>query len=671
MRYFILISFFLHSITLVAQNDQELIDSVVKLRKASKNSQIELKDRFNYARKAIALSKEIGLDSTILESNRTLSYLFLVEENYDSLYRVNSENLKLASKLQDSIKMAYASHNLAFHYYNNNKNDSSYYYFYNARKIYSNLKDRVNEVSTILSMANIQESERDFIGAENNAINGIKILEALPSSDNKNYSLWALNNLVGIVNSQIQQFDRSIEYHDKALSYANKIKDPDYQNLQDYSTMNIALAYRRKKEYSKAISILQSIKNIDQLKQSDPSSYASIISNIAYSKFLLGETTTQIENTLKEAYQTAADENDDMEQSSICAFLSEFYLSKKQSDSAKKFADLAYKFAIKADENQDILNALILKSKTETGASSKDYLYKHIKFNDSLVLNERVARNKFARIEFETDAILQEKEQITKQRQWLIFISIGLLATLFFLYVIKSQREKNKELQLEKQQQQANEEIYGLMLSQQDKIDEARTIEKNRISQEIHDGILGRLFGARLSLDSLNNLNTEEATLKRSNYIHELKNIEEDIRKVSHELNTDFVKSGYLDMIKSLVDAQMMAYGIAYTFNADSNINWDNLDNKIKIHLYRILQETMQNTYKHAKASKVDITFSLEKNTLNLSIVDNGVGFDTNKSKKGIGLKNISDRLKEIKGKLDIQTQLQQGTTIHIYVPNV
>ena len=168
MRYFILISFFLLSITLVAQNDQELIDSVVKLRKASKNSQIELKDRFNYARKAIALSKEIGVDSTILESNRSLSYLFLVEENYDSLYRVNSENLKLASKLQDSIKMAYASHNLAFHYYNNNKNDSSYYYFYNARKIYSNLKDRVNEVSTILSMANIQESERDYIGAEIN-----------------------------------------------------------------------------------------------------------------------------------------------------------------------------------------------------------------------------------------------------------------------------------------------------------------------------------------------------------------------------------------------------------------------------------------------------------------------------------------------------------------------
>ena len=61
------------------------------------------------------------------------------------------------------------------------------------------------------------------------------------------------------------------------------------------------------------------------------------------------------------------------------------------------------------------------------------------------------------------------------------------------------------------------------MLSQQEKIDEARSVEKNRISQEIHDGILGRLFGARLSLDSLNLVKTDEAISKRSNYISELK----------------------------------------------------------------------------------------------------------------------------------------------------
>ena len=240
------------------------------------------------------------------------------------------------------------------------------------------------------------------------------------------------------------------------------------------------------------------------------------------------------------------------------------------------------------------------------------------------------------------------------------------------MYIIKSQREKNKELQLQKQQQEANEEIYKLMLSQQEKIDEARSVEKNRISQEMHDGILGRLFGARLSLDSLNLVNTEDAISKRSKYISELKNIEDDIRKVSHELNSDFVnQSGYFNMVNNLVETQMTAYNIDYTFKADSNINWDMLDNKIKIHLYRILQETMQNIYKHAESTLVDIEFYLDKNKLNLKITDNGVGFDQTKTKNGIGLKNIKDRLKEINGFFNVTSQINKGTSVIITVPNI
>ena len=240
------------------------------------------------------------------------------------------------------------------------------------------------------------------------------------------------------------------------------------------------------------------------------------------------------------------------------------------------------------------------------------------------------------------------------------------------MYIIKSQREKNKELQLQKQQQEANEEIYKLMLSQQEKIDEARSVEKNRISQEMHDGILGRLFGARLSLDSLNLVNTDEAKAKRSNYISELKNIEDDIRKVSHELNSDFVnQSGYFNMVNNLVETQMTAYNIDYMFKVDSNINWDMLDNKIKIHLYRILQETMQNIYRHAKSTLVDIEFYLDKNKLNLKITDNGVGFDQTKTKNGIGLKNIKDRLKEINGFFNVTSQINKGTSIIITVPNI
>ncbi|HIC30902.1 MAG TPA: tetratricopeptide repeat-containing sensor histidine kinase [Flavobacteriaceae bacterium] len=653
--------------------DKNPISKIIRLRKLANNSDLDISKRFQHAREAIDLSKDYGKDSTILESNRVLSWLFLVSQQYDSLYRINKENLDVSKKLNDSSKMAYANNNLGFYYYNKKKNDSAYYFYSNARKLFDLLKDRENEVGVILNMANIQESERDYIGSEINAIKGIEIAKTLPISDPVNYKLWALNNLVGIVSSKVKRFDKSIEYHDKAVSYAKRLKGKSYIYLKDFSEMNIAIAYRRKGDYDKTIQILNNIKNIEALKTEDSQTYVSIISNLAYAKFLKGNfNLNEIQETFKKAYKFSLDQEIEVEQSAIAIFISELYLFKKEIDSAKKYANIAYHKAYEVDENQTILEALILKAKTETGEQSKKYLYQHIQLNDSLISKERVNRNKFARIEFETDEILQEKEQISKQRQWLIFTTVGLIGVLFFLYIIKTQREKNKELQLQKQQQEANEEIYKLMLSQQEKIDEARSVEKNRISQEMHDGILGRLFGARLSLDSLNLVNTEEAVSKRSNYISELKNIEDDIRKVSHELNSDFVnQSGYYDMVKTLIETQMTAYNIKYSFEADSNISWDSLNNKIKIHVYRILQETMQNIYKHAKATKVDIAFYLEKNKLTLEIVDNGLGFDQSKTKNGIGLKNITDRLKEINGILNLNSQSNQGTSVVITVPNI
>ncbi|UAB76728.1 two-component sensor histidine kinase [Mesoflavibacter sp. SCSIO 43206] len=646
---------------------------ILKLRKQANNSDLNISKRFEYAREAISLSKKYDKDSTVLASNRVLSWLFIVSGQYDSLYRVNKENLKISTRIKDSLKMAYANNNLGFYFAESNKNDSAYYYYYNARKLYELLKDIQNESNIILNMANIQESERDYIGAEINAIKGIEIAKTLPISDGNNLNLWAFNNLIGIVSSKVKRFDKSIEYHNKAVEYAEKLKAERYKYYKDFSEMNIAIAYRRKGDYDKTIQVLNNIKNLETLKEEDPQTYVSIISNLAYAKFLKGNfVSEEIENTFKTAYKFSIDQDIKVEQSIIASFISELYLHQKQIDSAQKYANIAYNKANEVGENQTVLDALILKAKTETGEQSKAYLYEHIRLNDSLISKERTNRNKFARIEFETDEILQEKEQISKQRQWLIFISVGLLGVLFFLYIIKSQREKNKELQLQKQQQEANEEIYKLMLSQQEKIDEARSVEKNRISQEMHDGILGRLFGARLSLDSLNLVNTEDAISKRSKYISELKNIEDDIRKVSHELNSDFVnQSGYFNMVKNLVETQMTAYNIDYTFKADSNINWDMLDNKIKIHLYRILQETMQNIYKHAESTLVDIEFYLDKNKLNLKITDNGVGFDQTKTKNGIGLKNIKDRLKEINGFFNVTSQINKGTSVTITVPNI
>jgi signal transduction histidine kinase len=240
----------------------------------------------------------------------------------------------------------------------------------------------------------------------------------------------------------------------------------------------------------------------------------------------------------------------------------------------------------------------------------------------------------------------------------------------FLLYIIITQRAKNKELKFEREQQETNEEIYNLMLSQQDKVDEARALEKKRISQEMHDGILGRLFGTRLSLDSLNFSDGKEALQKRSSYIADLKIIEEDIRKISHDLNTDFVAgSGFMDIVDTLVENQTKAYQLTYDFFHSDDINWEDVSNKTKIHVYRILQETMQNIYKHAEASHIKISFQLKNNVILLSISDNGKGFAVNRSKKGIGLKNINSRVEEFNGTVQFDSEIDEGTTITIQFP--
>jgi len=227
-------------------------------------------------------------------------------------------------------------------------------------------------------------------------------------------------------------------------------------------------------------------------------------------------------------------------------------------------------------------------------------------------------------------------------------------------------------LRLKQVQQEANEEIYNLMLKQQDKIEEARAGEKIRVSKELHDGVLGKLFGVRLSLDSLNFSEGKEAALSRGRYVGELKEIEQEIRQISHEMNTDFVAgSGFVDILQELVDNQTKAYDLESEFSASEAVNWEHMSNKVKINMYRIVQETMQNVYKHAKASRISIAISLINNDICLEIKDDGCGFDTTRQRRGIGLKNITSRVSEVGGSVEFQSKPGQGTRVQVFIPQL
>lgn len=656
-----------------AQSDKTQIklDSIYVLRNLTRKTNLTLESRLSYIKKAVQISLETKIDSTILMSNRELSFIYLNMGKLDVVKSINLQNIKLALKLKDSSAIAIVNYNLGYCYEKELQSDSAYYYYSDAVKIYNKLNEVQMESNVLINMAIIQRLEKDYFGAEVNVIRAISLLLTLPETENNLDKLWSLYNQLGIISEKLKKYDRSIEYHKKALTYSNKIQDSYLYSL--YTNTNLGSVYREKGDYQKSINSFEMILENDTLLETDPSYYAATIDNLAYTRFLSKDKDRKgIEALFKRAYKIADSIEDDIMIMSSSSNLAELYFSYNENDSALFYAQKAYKISKETNSNDFVSKTLLLLSKIKEGDVGKKYLYKHIKLNDSLLNNERNIRNKFARIEFETDQIEAENIKISKERLIFLLSSIGLLVTLILIYIIITQRSKNRKLEFAQQQQEANEEIYNLMLAQQDKIDEGRTKEKKRISQELHDGILGRLFGTRLSLDSLNMLQTEDAIKNREGYINELKTIEDEIRKISHDLNKDFVLgSRFIDIIKTLIETQTQAYKLNYTFKEDDEILWDDVSNKTKIHVYRILQETMQNIYKHANANHIKISFELKNNVILLAVEDDGSGFNVTKAKKGIGLKNINSRVKEIGGKVEINSKIDIGTTIKITVPHI
>lgn len=191
------------------------------------------------------------------------------------------------------------------------------------------------------------------------------------------------------------------------------------------------------------------------------------------------------------------------------------------------------------------------------------------------------------------------------------------------------------------------------------------------MAQELHDGVLGRIFGVRMNLDSLNGFNDDMAVQQRNSYLSELKNIEQDIREISHDLSkekSDLINN-FVAIIENLFEEQRKTYRTLLTTTIDSSIKWEIVTNSVKINLYRIVQESLQNINKYAFANAINIKFIKVNDQIVLTISDDGVGFDTKAKSKGIGLQNIYSRTKDCNGKIVIESNRKQGTSIVITAP--
>jgi signal transduction histidine kinase len=583
-------------------------------------------------------------------------------KGYKETVRLVLENSKSSN---DSVNMAKANTYLGDYYGAQAISDSAFIYYSLADKIYDNLNDDHSLAKTRLNKALLQYSEGDFSGSEIAVFNALRAIKGKKAND----ILYDSYNLLGIVYNEREEYDRAVDFHMKALVNIDETVLPSVFQSKAVSLNNIGYVYQNMNNHKQAISYFQQGLDQENLLIDKPSLYAMLLDNLAYSKFKIKES----EELPKLFYQSLKLRDSLQLTAGIITnkiHLSEYFASKKDTIRAVKYSKEALAAARSSKNSRNVLASLKQLAVIEPKKAAS-YTKQYIHINDSLQKAERNMGEKFTRIAYETDQIKDKNSDLVEQNRNLVFIFSGLAMLGLFTFVIKTQKAKNRELQFKQQQQKANEEIYNLMISQQNTIEGIRIKEKKRVARELHDGVLGRMFGVRINLDSLNKIDDGTAVEKRNNYLTELKSIEQDIREISHDLNREKSEliNNFVAIVDNLFEDQKKTFKSKLVSIIDSGIKWELVSNSVKINLYRILQEVLQNVNKYATAENIKIELKKEEDHLILMMSDDGVGFNVKTAKKGIGLQNILFRTNECDGVVDIKSKKGEGTIITITVP--
>ena len=365
--------------------------------------------------------------------------------------------------------------------------------------------------------------------------------------------------------------------------------------------------------------------------------------------------------------------------------LSEIYSKKKKYQEALDAIEYSKKFQNKSDSIKS--NFYILRYQSKNLEKLKRYeaaynaLQKSLEIEYDLDYKRNTLQNSSLEIQLQTaekeKQILIEQQQ--KKRNQNIAIGLGgslilgsTIAILIYRNTKRKQRiaEQEREIEIQKTEKLLKEQeltAIDAMISGQEK-------ERQRLANDLHDNLGSTLATVKLHFDHLKNNrnnpkaeNIEELYSKTNNLLDEAY---QKVRTIAHEKNSGVMaKQGLLPAVRNL--AKKASNGNRLQIEVqDYGLN-ERLDNALEISIFRIIQELITNTIKHAGASEIGISLTNHDSLLNIIVEDNGKGFNAKvlPEKDGMGLKSIEKRIEHLEGTFEIDSTIGKGTNIIINIP--
>ncbi len=210
---------------------------------------------------------------------------------------------------------------------------------------------------------------------------------------------------------------------------------------------------------------------------------------------------------------------------------------------------------------------------------------------------------------------------------------------------------------------------YDRILSK--RLHEASEAERLRISREIHDDLGQTLTAIKIHLARAKLEEPETLAEKLREAREMIEETNQVVRRISHELHPSLVENlGLEDALRWKLQQLQEVTDLSCTLVVGAGARVDEIARDKRIHVFRIIQEALNNIQKHAKSESAEVRFERDGSEMNITISDQGVGFDiATSTKNSLGLRSIEERAKLIGGKLRIKSLPGRGTVISCRLP--
>lgn len=592
----------------------------------------------DYYRKALALGQRIKNNRVILSSYTDLGICYINLNKMDSAILTLEKGIPFARLLKDTVREARTLANMGNAYLHKKDRATAIEYYLKAARIWeacSNQQYLAILYSNTSALLDEQKEHTLAVEFGNKAV-------ALAQKTGDTYSeVVALVNL-STTYSYLGQHEREYELLEQALPLAKKNEDLDqiattYHNMGDY--------FFKQEKFSLALEkYLESLSYVKQMGNKYHLCEISTVLALAYHKLNRDDKALQY---ILQAEQLA-------DEVGVRTKLKEIYLTRAEIEQKAGNYKVASEYFSKTLTVSDSL----FKTETSEKVAEAEAKYQNEKKQQEIV-----------KLEKDT----QIKSLTIKQKSTLNYFLIASFAALllvgFLIYRNLRHRNLLAKQQDELQQQRIRELEKDRQLVAVDSMLKGQEEERSRLAKDLHDGLGGLLSGVKFSLTNMkdNLFITPENMTVFERSLDMIDTSIKELRRVAHNMMPEMLtKFGLDEALREYCNTINATKLLSVKYQ--SHGMEERLEKSTEIIVYRIIQELLNNSMKHAAATDAFVQLIREANRFNIVVEDNGKGFDATLSEnnKGSGFANIRSRVEYLKGRVEIHSEPGKGTLVNV-----